>query len=550
MINSPLIRVLSLLNEEEMESLHQLVSSPFFNDVHRFREKIRLFEYIKSVHPNFDQKRLDKDVVSQYLWTDRSDRQREIEKVMALLLPLVRQFITFNFFAKASMYSQKVSTESQDDLLSFMRQELAMMRFFRIRLHEEFTKEPESFNGESEEFERNYVVNIYRKLHEIGSENRDFSHFDELGFRDFQHLRFQAEHEKARFDSLDPENMDIDSNILKTIELYDEIYISNKLYLLCSLIYRDKFAMMFKEDVRLRARFKHNIEITESIVDNLKSEKKHLKTPLISLHIALFDLLMHFEAEETVDFYAQRLSKMIALPKYQKIVPSERLDEFRTILRNIWNRRFNQTRDIKYLINSFTSYKNQIESLHSKNTLRISTVTGAIQTGLKTGQSEWVSDFLTNFDLSKIAFPDGIELIWDVYWSVFFTSKGQYEKAGKNLPHYSDYKQISDFYLYGIAAITDTKIRYGLGTLLHEESHNMVRATSTRMRRYQTISSKQIEYYVTFMLFATKIARIKEKIELGEKGLGLRQLEALMEEIRSAYVADKEWLLAQCEALK
>ena len=60
MHNSPLIRTLQLLRQEEIDTLYLFVQSPVFNTV-RPEETRNLFEFLKNHYPHFNHASLDRE---------------------------------------------------------------------------------------------------------------------------------------------------------------------------------------------------------------------------------------------------------------------------------------------------------------------------------------------------------------------------------------------------------------------------------------------------------------------------------------------------------
>jgi hypothetical protein len=552
MVNSPLVRIMALLTDEEMQQLRRLVNSSFFNDVHRYQEKVDLFEYLSSCYPVFDPERIDRHKVGALLWPNRSDGHNELERTMSLLLPLVRQLITYNFFASASMYSHKADFEDHTVLLSHVRQELAMMRFYRMRLHERINYAPDDEgNTRKIQYSHNYTSNIYRKLQELRNSPRDARGFDEFAYLDLQQMWMQVEQEKARVESLDEGNFLEDVNLLQTFELADEQYLSNKLFLVGSLMYRDKYARMFADNPALRARYESNLSLTMDIVGRLLSSHKQYRTPLLSLHIAFFKLASRPFEEQATEAQALRLERMLSMPKYNRLVTQERLDSMMVILRSFWNKRYGITTDKSDLHRNVVLYKRQIENLSPKSVLQVGMVTSALIIMLRYQEFDWISNFLSTFDQDRLSgVGDNQAMAWDIYWAVFHVYEGDYKSARSSLPEYKEYSKIFYFYVYALAACTDTKIRYAAGTLLEEDGHNMVRATTTRMRRYETVQKTLIEQYAQFVLFTQNLARIQERYRLGKVKPAAKQMKTFLADLNGTTLAEKAWLLEQYKDLE
>ncbi|MEI7587710.1 hypothetical protein, partial [Runella sp.] len=342
-----------MLTQEEIEDLHLFVASPIFNEVHRHRDKLRLFELIKKYYPSFSDQELSKLNVGKLLFPERSNPISELERTMSLLLPIVRQFIAVNYFDVRSVRINPPSSEeikeSPAKLINYMRQTLALIRFYGERLdasrEQSIIVTQENLGSQR----HNFFTNLYTNFSDVFTHRLDFNDFDEYAFSDLHYFMFSAESERANFESTQQNQRLGDFNLLNTIEQLDKFYLLTKLHLMNKLEMCRRNANLFENQPSMRLRMEANFALTNNMVEKILREHKNLRTPGISVYLALFEFLNQPEAGDRSDFLAERFSRLLRSSKHKTSIPTSRLMDFNLLLRNYWSTRYNATGNLKLL---------------------------------------------------------------------------------------------------------------------------------------------------------------------------------------------------------
>lgn len=537
-----------MLTQEEIEDLHLFVASPIFNEVHRHRDKLRLFELIKKFYPSFSDRELNKLSVGKLLFPERSNPVSELERTMSLLLPIVRQFIAVNYFDVRSVRVNPPSVEeikeSPAKLINYMRQSLALMRFYGERLdtsrEQSALVSPENTGTQR----HNFFPNLYAHFAEVFARRLNFNDFDEYAFCDLNYFMFSAEYERAHYESSQQDLRLGDNNLLTTIEQLDQFYLLSKLHLINKLDMRRHASNLFEEDPARRMRMDANFELTYMMVEKILHQYKYLRTPGISVYLALFEFLNQPEAGDRSDFLAERFSRLLRNSKHKASIPTSRLMDFNLLLRNYWSTRYNATGNLKLLERTHHLQSEQIAMLGPDQGIPTTHLQSIVFTAIKLRKLSWVEQVLSQFSAERIVGEPNAEIVLDILFACCLIAAGEVQKAHQKMPHYFNYGAIDDGHLYYVAATHDVKIRFELGVLQEEESVNMIRATTTRVKRFKTLPATAKDRALIFFTFANKIYRQKQKSKHD-----LAQIVAMRDEIANANVVEREWLLAKCDQL-
>ena len=555
MIDSQLIRTLQLLEPEELEMLHLFVASPIFHDRHHFDDTRRLFEYIKLRYPVLSDTDLEKKHVGEVLFAGRKDPEFDVTRAMAHLMHVVRQFINFRYSAVRG--GQIARRGGKDELasnpmmlLNFARQQLAMMRFYNERLRQKGPPEttpataPANTTGRRRRRPENFFQNLYTELRGVMTQPQDFSRFEEYEFSDFHYYRFLLEQEKALFDGGE-ESFEGDDNLLAASEALDRFYLLSKLDLTSRLIHRHHIGQPFEEGTLEATHYQENLEAVLQIVERIR-QRGYALTPGILLYCSLVSFQTQTDPQ-LADEEALRFNQM--LDDLAIEVPDYRREDFKTLLRSHWSRRYAQTKKRALL--------ERLHQLHLEQVVRFrqmqkgipnSYFRNILQVALKLGHTAWADGFMDEFE-SKITRTAHPELTADIYRAVLRFTEGRYKDARKYMPHYFSYGELDDIYLYSIAAATDVKICYELDTLEDEADFNMFRATQTRIDRAKNLPKPRREERLNFYRIVRKFLSIKKKLIQNPK----TNIQPAIEEIRTLLntwpVVEQEWLLAKCNEM-
>ncbi len=545
MFKSPLVRTLQLLTPVELDDLHQFVASPIFNEVHRYRDKLRLFEHLKKYYPDFNHADLAKSSVGKALFPDRSKHISELERTMALLLPIVRQFIAITYFDVRSVRvhppDEEEIREMPARMINYLRQTLALMRFYGERNHADRVSDTELTPVSGK---HNFFPNLYANLSEVFARQQDFNIFDENTFCDVHYLMFLGEYEKAHYESEQQDQRQGDANLLAAVEQLDQFYLITKMHLMTKLEMRQRTSNLFEADVLRQKRLEANFEISKSFTNQLIKDYKYLRTPGISIYLALFEFLNASEPGEASDYLATRFGRLLLRKSHKSAVPSGRLNDFNVLLRNYWVKRYHSTGDLIFLERNHQLHKEQLALVGPQDSIPSSQFQGIILTALKLRKTEWVAQILNDFDPKKIIGEPHLDILMDVLWACLHFAKGDFLAARAKMPHYISYGVFQDGYLYGTAVSWDLKIRYELDILQEEESMQMVKTSTTRIGRFRSLPPAMVERYQGIFSFITKINRYKLN-----SGKNQDKIKVLKDQIAQTSVSEQEWLLTKCTEL-
>jgi len=553
MHDSQLIRTLQLLEQEEIETLHLFVASPIFHDRHHFEDTRRLFEHLKLHYPDFADPGLEKKKVGEVLFSGRKDPEFDVTRAMAQLMHILRQFINFRYSAVRGGHTARRGgkdelAQNPMMLLNFARQQLAMMRFYNERLHQKSPPAPPSAapasSGKRKRRPENFFQNLYTELRGVMTQPQDFGQFEEYEFADFHYYRFLLEQEKAIFDGGE-ENFEGDDNLLAASEALDRFYLLNKLDLTSRLIHRHQIGRPFEEGTIEAQHYEENLAVVLNIVRIIR-ERGYALTPGILLYCSLIGFQTQEDAQ-LADEEALRFNQM--LDDMAREVPDNRREDFKTLLRSHWARRYAQTKDHELLQRLHLLHHDQIERLRRlKQGMPNSYIRSIMQVALKLGHTSWANDLMDEFE-GKITRTEHPEMTADIHRAVLRFAEGRLKDARKYLPHYFAYGDLDDMYLFAIAATTDVKLHYEADTLDDDEGHNMFRATQTRLDRAKSLPAERREERLNFYRIVRKFLNVRKKIAQNAKANVAPALQEIQRLLDEWPVVEKEWLMEKLRQL-
>ncbi|MBK6930203.1 MAG: hypothetical protein IPH12_04810 [Saprospirales bacterium] len=564
MQDSPLLKTLQLLTPEEFETLEYFVESPIFNEVNRFHDTVRLFEYLKEYYPDFQNAALHKTVAGFSLYPNRTQPENEVERAMAQLMHIVKQFINFRYSAVKGgrvVRGGRKSNITQDPvaLLNFARQQLALMRFYSERLLQQpqeerpqrvTAREPEAGKKRRVKKAENFFQSLYEELEEVFQSQHAFSHYEEYEFSDFFYFRFLAEQEKAIYESLDEWSAQGGFvNLLVASEKLDRFFLLTKLDQICKLLHLQQIAMPFGADTDEYRRLTTNQKLTLKMAKLLARHNYDSNDPGITLYLTLLQLLSKKKPEKT-DPLAGRFFQL--LQQHQDLVPAKRFRDFNVIVRSYWARRYRQTRNPDFLEQLFLSHLEDLAQLRRlQERIQSSHFQSILFNAIKLGHLDWAEAFLDEFSGQITATPIP-ETVVDLGYAMLYFARGQYGKAADRLPHYFNYGASDDPNLYSLAATLDIRIRYENGSLLDPEGVNMKRATHKRIKEGKTLRPERRDAILGFYDVAIRLFRLREKLQLrNPDGVPIRQdLDEIRRQLTEKPVVDSEWLRDKCDEIQ
>jgi len=98
MNNSKLVETLKLFSVEELKSLDQFLSSPYFRDEKNGEELYKLFYFIIQFQGNWNSSELNKEKAYEILYPQESIVKGKLDKLMSSLLREILRFINIHFY--------------------------------------------------------------------------------------------------------------------------------------------------------------------------------------------------------------------------------------------------------------------------------------------------------------------------------------------------------------------------------------------------------------------------------------------------------------------
>ncbi len=567
MQDSTLIRTLQLLTPEEFDTLEKFVESPIFNEVNRFNDTVRLFEYLRNYYPQFQGPELGKKIAGKALFPNRSQPEGEVERTMAQLMHVVRQFINFRYSAVREgrvVRGGRKTNILQDPvaLLNFARQQLALMRFYSERLLQKPVEAAKLFKntdsaaaasgGKKKRVKKaeNYFHGLYEELEDAFDQQHRFGDFAEYEYSDFFYFRYLSEQEKAIYESLHEWSAQGGFlNLLVASEKLDRFYLLSKLDQMCKLLHLQQIAMPFDEGTDEYRRLRTNQKLTVKMARLLMQHGYDRNDPGIALYFTLLRLLAKKKPEKT-DPLAEQF--FLLLRQHRDLVPAKRFKDFNVIVRSYWARRYRQTRDRDFLERQFLSHQEDIEQLRrTGEAIQSSHFQNMLFNAIKLGHLDWAGDFLHEFS-EKITATPAPEIVADIGRAMLHFARRNYKAAEQQLPHYFNYGASEDPVLYALAATLDLRIRYECNSLLDPEGINMKRATHKRIKENKSLPPQRREGILAFYDYAIRLYRLREKLQLRGSNCttALQELEDITVNLAQKPAVDSEWLQEKCREIR
>lgn len=542
MYASPLIRTLQLLTAEELATLQLFVQSPIFNVV-RAEETTALFEFLKRYYPDFNAPELHRDYAGKHFFPKAANPVGALQRSMAQLMNIVRHFVTFRYAVL-----QDTGDADGTALLHEVQQKLSLMRFYSERL----PKAPPVASPAAQEKGRksrkaeNYFENLNQQARTDLQECRDFSNFDEYAFSDYLLFQYRVDQEKAFYEQRSGE-MEGDKNLLAATEQLDTYYLLTKLEQMCRLVHFNRMWRLFEIGSSEHARYTENLKTTLEIVKSLRS-KGFLQQTSLAVYCTLLDFLTQNDAAE-----AERLSDAIEhyLREDAQSLPLERVQNIRIMMRGFWPGRYRETKDPKFLAKLFSMQMQQLQDLKSDDALPGSHFQNFLFTALKLGKLEWAEQFYEQYKSIIIGVPDTeqVAILLDICRAAILFAQKAYKKAAETLPHYLTYGALDDIYLYAIAATLDTRIQYELDNLDDEYAERMLHATSTRIRREDSLPPHRRTERLRFFPLAKELFKLKLLKRQDRKANLQPALFKMRQKLDAEVVVDWEWIEAKWKEL-
>lgn len=538
MYASPLLRTLQLLSQEELDALHLFAASPIFNNT-RPEETLALFEFLKKYYPNFDDPELHREAAGKRFFPKSGNPVGALQRTMTQLMGIVRHFVTFRYAVLRDANEPDGSA-----LLHEVQQKISLMRFYSERLRSKnnlppVPAAPKEEKGRKSRKAENFFENLNNQARKELDSCLDFSNFDEHEFADYHQFRFMVEQEKALFEEQSSER-DGDKNLLAATEQLDTFYLMGKLDQMCRLVHYQRMWRLFEENSPEFARFLVNRDTTVQIARTLRASG-FLQQPAVALYCTLLDYLTQsdpVEAEKLAESFEQLL---LAHPR---ALPGLRVQAMRVMVRGFWPARYRETKDPRFLEKIFSMQLQQLAEHKTTDNLPSTHFQNFLFTALKLRNIGWAERFYQEYQnrISGLVDTEQQSLLLIIARAAILFAKGDFTEAAKTLPHYLTYGALDDIYLYAIASTLDTRIRYELDDLEDEYAERMLHATTTRLRREDSLPPHRKTERLRFFALAKELFKLKV-LRSQDRRADLRPaLAKIRQRLDNETVVDWEWL--------
>ncbi|MFN0215338.1 MAG: hypothetical protein ACKVT2_13865 [Saprospiraceae bacterium] len=544
MYASPLLRTLQLLSQEELDALHLFAASPIFNDT-RPDETLALFEFLKKNYPGFDGPELHRDSAGKRFFPNAANPVAALQRTMAQLMSIVRHFVTFRYAVLRDANQPNGSA-----LLHEVQQKLSLMRFYSERLQHSINLPVPSIQLEEKGRKSRKTENFFENLNNQARKDLDncldFSGFDEHEFADYHQFKFMVEQEKAFFEEQNSER-DGDKNLLAATEQLDTFYLMSKLDQICRLVHYQRMWRLFEDDSPEHTRFLVNRDTTVQIVRALRANG-FFQQPAVALYCTLLDFLTQNDPTE-----AETLSELFEklLAENPAALPAKRVLAMRVMVRGYWPARYRETKDPRFLEKIFSVQQHQLEQLGPEENLPSTHFQNILFTALKLKKYAWAVEFFNQYQyrISGLKDEEQKSLLLDIAHAAILFCKNEYADAAKKLPHYLTYGALDDIYIYAIAATLDTRIRYELNEMDDDYGDRMLHATTTRIRRDDTLPPHRRAERLRFFPLAKDLFKLK-LLRSQDRRADLKPgLDKIRKRLDSETVVDWEWVEEKYSAL-
>ena len=498
MKDSILIQTLNVFSNEELDELLSFLESPFYNQGSHARQNVALFSLLKEIIQKENWEKLDRMWVSKKL-------------------------LGTNFKNKDSRYLDNRMSE----LMSVIRK---------------FIAQQELNNSWGETFERIAVSRFYK--------NRDLTHLQERSIHKARTLALKKpitllENPILQF-WLDEEIFKMESfrnlrkgdlNIPSTIKSLSIFYATKLLEISLSEV----------QQGRVDPEFSSTWNVMIKDMRRLFRIYEFCNSPtLIMLEEAL--ILIEDQSEDPITQLQEYIQK---LQKYKDTIPLNSVKNLATYARNYCTTKINQGyrgfRDMRIAM-----YKEHLEEgwLYENGKLIPSTFINMINTGLWSGENEWVHHLLTNYK-DKISGTDqGKSILYG--FALYHAYNKEFKEATSYLNELLQSKKFGDRSLERLVRVLEIKLLYEENDdLIHTQLHNFLMF----IRRSERIFNKESrQMHIKFIKILKKISKLKEDIiqkAIDDKKL-TAQISKMEEQLNTPLspIVERLWLLKKLKELE
>jgi hypothetical protein len=524
-----------------MEVLRSFVSSPIFNDV-RPEETSSLFDYLQPHYPSFDAPEIDREAAARHFFPNAANPVGALQRAMTQLMNVVRKFVAFRY----TLLRDSRANNSDKVSLHDIQHKLALMRLYNERLHQNTQSSvadkqmpmPRETGYRKGRKAENFFLNLNKQVRDTLQRQRDLSAFDEYEFMDFMYFRFMTEHEKILYETTSSLE-EGDNNLLAATERLDSFYLTAKLEHICQLLHYGRRLALFEANSPEFVRYEANLRYTTELVRVIRQTNLS-----VDPGVDLYCTFLEFFTENDPTIADQRLEAFeFLLERNTKALPKNRIDTLGILLRSFWPARYRETRDRRFMEKLHNRQRRQLEQVKPGETIATSFYQNTLFSGLKLGFTDWCAGFVDDYSGRLRGLDAGqTALLVDITRAAVDAYRGNFRDAAGKLPHYLNYGVCEDIYLYAIAATLDVRIHYELGDLEDDYGSSMMHATTTRIRREDSLPGHRREERLHFFSIARELYKLKDQLSISKKNNISKGLKRIRMRLDTETVVDWEWL--------
>ncbi|MBK7939597.1 MAG: hypothetical protein IPJ82_22040 [Lewinellaceae bacterium] len=550
-----------------------------------------MLDLMMTHYPAFNDSSLKKEeIIKQFARENRNYNVQSLERLMSQLFTIVKTYIAFSYFVETSaapaaeskkatppgaqpvakeleqLLRQKAWKEDPRLFLNFSRQNLAVLRFYnqRINLQPGYSKEsPPASGGRRIHREENFFLNAYNRLKKYQfldeelEENKveplSYSAYSNSQFIEMLLHNFLLEQEMFEYENLMNEKSG-DINLLATSAALDHFYLSTRLELSLRIWMQGNVTNVFRDDEKAAGR---HAAIEDKVAELLQVIRRdgNLDDPMLLIYEKAIDLLK--SGKNDLDKTAGDLTELLELEKRK--LPVERLKDFYSIVRSYLTRRYNATKNLRYLQNLHILHVTHQEMgylstrIGESDYMLQSELQNVINTALKLEKADWALQFLQSIPPECIMGPSQPDTIWSINLANIFFQLHDYQNSRsiiyRAFKGYKGFKQIEDQHYRLLVIRLFAKILYELDALDDDEGEKFCKTAKGWIGRDKDINADRRAthfrfFSITSLLFAAKRAAALKLPSFVEKNR-----KALEEMEKTPPPAEYEWLQKKMKEL-
>lgn len=483
MLNSTLLNILSKFSSREIKDFGEFVCSPFYN---KNENVIKLFNYIKKYHPDFNDKRLEKEYVYRKLYSKGKYNDGFMRTVIFNLGKLSEDYLAHTNFTKDDM---KKGISLLDEL-----NERKLGKVF-LKYFNEIEKDIEGLENKGEDYF--YLKYQLQRQMEIYT---DWSKFKNKDFINY------TQGVKTYIDD------DLTSYYLSKV-------LNHYRFILDRISYEP---------------MEYNSEFVDMLIDYLLNKDNHFKKKtVIKLH--LYEVLLQKDGNE--EYF--RILKDVLKNEKSELSHSD-LYSLHNILQTYCigrvyagDEKYNKERTELYKVCLDRNLFAATEHIYFDDLL----FANIALTSIRTGDYEWANYFIEKY--KDMLSPENSEVVINYTLARLLFSKGDY---GSALKHLNDIKTIKHIQFKLPIRDLSLMVYYELG-MFSQSNYQIDSYRHFLVNNKQSLSETRYSRIGSFLKFYTKLIKAREKNSISD----VKKINAELK--LNPNVLERNWLISKINEL-